>query len=93
MKFKSNAKCGEPEESGTIFEGRIGNLRVSVHRIIHLDGWFLSCPTLQIKQMGLESEVLMDAINEAKGILKNTAEGLQKDANAFYKESIEISQY
>lgn len=50
MKFKSNAKCGEPEESGTIFEGRIGNLRVSVHRIIHLDGWFLSCPTFQIRQ-------------------------------------------
>lgn len=93
MKFKSNAKCGEPEESGTIFEGRIGNLRVSVHRIIHLDGWFLSCPTLQIRQMGLESDTLTEAINEAKEVLKKIVEDLEKDVNAFCEESIEISMY
>lgn len=93
MKFKSNAKYREPEESGTIFEGRIGNLRVSVHKIIHLEGWFLSCPTLQIRQMRLESDTLMEAISEAKEVLKKTVDDLQKDVDSFLKEEIEISRY
>lgn len=93
MKFKSNAKYGEPEESGTIFEGKIGNLRVSVHKIIHLEGWFLSCSTLQISRMDLKSDTLMEAISEAKEVLKKAVYDLQKDVDSFCKEEIEISRY
>lgn len=93
MKFKSNAKYGKPVESGTIFEGRIGNLKVSVHKIIHLEGWFLSCSTLQISQMSLKSDTLMGAISEAKDVLRKAVDDLQKDVDSLCKEEIEISRY
>ena len=93
MKFKSNARYNEPVESGTIYEGRIGNMRISVHRIHHCEGWYLSCPNLQISQMKLKSDTLMGAIEESKTVLKNMAEGLINDINAFCKEKIEVSRY
>ena len=50
MKFRSNAKWNEPVESGTIFDCKVGNTCISVHRIIHCEGWFLSCADLRISQ-------------------------------------------
>ena len=93
MKFKSNAKYGQPVESGSIYEGRIGNLTISIHHIYGGKEWFLSCHSLGISQRLLESAELMDAVNEAKGILKKKADDLQKDVNSFCKEEIEISRY
>ena len=93
MKFKSNAKHGQPVESGSIYEGRIGNLIISVHHIYNGEAWFLSCHSLNISQRLLKSEDLMSAINEAKEVLKKTVEDLHKDVNAFCEESIEISRY
>lgn len=92
MKFKSNAKYGQPMESGSIYEGRIGNLIISVHHIYNGETWFLSCHKLNISQRELKSETLMEAIKEAKEILKQEIEDLQKDVNTFYEESIEISR-
>lgn len=92
MEFKSNARYGEPKENGTIFNGEIGNLKLSVHRIIHCDGWFLSCPNIRISQMKLKSDTLIEAINESKIVLKKMVENLSDDINAFYEESIEISK-
>lgn len=93
MKFKSNARYNESVEGGTIFEGRIRNTRVSVHRIIHCDGWFLSCPNLRISQMQLKSDTLMSAIEESKEVLKNAVEDLRKDIDSFCKSEVEISRY
>ena len=92
MKFKSNARYSEPVESGTIYEGRIGNMIISVHRIIHCDGWYLSCPDVCINQRKLKSDTIMGAIKESKEILKNVIEGLMNDVNAFCEENIEISR-
>lgn len=93
MKFKSNARYNEPVEGGTIFEGKIGNTRISVHKIIHCDGWFLSCPDLRISQMQLKSDTLMSAIEESKEVLKKVVEDLRKDIDCFCKSEIEISRY
>lgn len=93
MKFKSNAKYGKPVESGSIYEGRIGNLTISVHHIYNGKEWYLSCNDLNIIQRPLKSEGLISAINEAKKVMKKTVEYLQKDVNAFCEESIEISRY
>lgn len=93
MKFKSNARYGEPVESGTIYEGRIGNMRISVHKIYQLEGWYLSCPEVQISKMKLKSDTLMGAIKESKEVLKKTVEGLMNDVNAFCEENIEISRH
>lgn len=92
MKFKSNAKYGEPVESGTIYEGRIGELRVSVHRIIHCEGWYLSCADVRISQMKLESDTLMGAIKESKEVLKSVVDKLSEDVKLFCEKNIEISR-
>lgn len=93
MKFKSNAKYSQPVESGSVYEGRIGNLIISVHHIYGGKEWYLSCHSLNINQRELKSEDLMSAINEAKEILRKKVEDLQKDVNAFCEESVEISRY
>lgn len=93
MKFKSNARYNEPVESGTIYDGRIGNIRISVHRIIHCEGWYLSSETFGISRMQLKNDTLMGAISEAKEALKSIVDGLSKDVNAFCEEEIEISRY
>lgn len=93
MKFVSNAKYGQPVESGSIYEGRIGNLIISVHHIYNGETWFLSCHKLNISQRELKNETLMGAIKEAKEILKQEIDVLQKDVNTFCEESIEISRY
>lgn len=92
MIFRSNAKYGEPVESGTIYEGRIGKLRVSVHRIIHCEGWYLSCPNAQISQMQLKSDSLMRAIEESKEVLEAAVDKLSEDVKAFCDAKIEVSR-
>lgn len=93
MKFKSNAKYGKPVESGSIYEGRIGKLIISVHHLYGGEDWFLSCHSLNMSQRPLKSETLMGAINETKEVLKDAVGSLQKDVSAFCKEDIEISRY
>lgn len=93
MKFKSNARYRNPVESGTIFEGKIGNTRISVHRIVNCYGWYLSCPDLRISQMELKSDTLMSAIEESKEVLKKVVEDLRKNIDYFCKSEIEISRY
>lgn len=93
MKFKSNAKYNEPVESGTIFEGKVGRLNISVHRIIHCEGWYLSCPDMRISQMKLKSDTLIGAIKESKTVLKKTVERMMNDVNSFCAEEIEVSRY
>lgn len=93
MKFKSNAKYNEPVESGTIFEGKVGKMSISVHRIIHCEGWYLSCPDMRISQMNLKSDTLIGAIEESKAVLKKTVERMMNDVNSFCTEEIEVSRY
>ena len=93
MKFRSNARYNEPVESGTIFDGKVGKLSISVHRIIHCEGWFLSCPYMRVSQMKLKSDTLIGAIEESKMALKKTVEGMMNDVNAFCEEDIEVERY
>lgn len=92
MKFRSNAKYGEPAETGTIYKAEIGNLRVSIHRIIHCDGWYLSCADICIIQMKLNSNTLMGAIDESKEILKEVTNKICEDVKAFCEADIEVSK-
>lgn len=93
MKFKSNAKYGCSVESGTIYEGKIGSLCISVHHIYGGKEWFLSCYDLNISQKGLKSIKLLDAIEESKEVLKKVVDKMQEDVNTFCKETIEITRY
>ena len=93
MKFISNARYSEPVESGTIFRGEIESVRISVHRIIHCEGWYLSCPDLMIGQRKLKSDDLLSAIEESKAVLKKAVEDLRKDIDSFCEAEIEISRH
>ena len=43
MELISNAKFGQPVESGSVFDVKGNNLGISIHKIHGLDGWFLNC--------------------------------------------------
>lgn len=93
MKFISNARNGEPVESGTIFKATVGGVRIVIYKIIHLEGWYLDCYNLGIDKRKLKAESLMDAIEESKEILRAVVARLEKAVEIFSNDPIEISKY
>ena len=93
MKFISNAKYGEPVESGTIFRTRISGTDIVIHRIFQIEGWYLSCERLQIKDEKLKSETLTSAIKEVKNVLKNKIDYLNNVVDSYDPNGFEISRY
>ncbi len=93
MKFVSNAKFGIPVEDGTIFRAKSGSVEISIHRIVNCDGWFLNCKALGYLDKELESDSLMAAIKESKGIIEKRMESIQKRIKEIYETPIEIARY
>lgn len=93
MKFISNSSYGNPVETGTIFYTTMNGITVTIHRIIHLDGWFLSCAQLQIDDQKLKAESLPGAIEESKEILKEYVKNINDFINRYTSERWEISRY
>ena len=93
MKFVSNADYRTPVESGTIFCATVNGITVIIHRIIHLDGWFLSCHPFGIDDHKLEAETLSGAIEESKGILTEYVQKVNDFLKCYTSESWEISRY
>lgn len=93
MKFISNAKYNQPVESGSIFEAKAGRLRISVHRIHHLDGWYLTCQEIRIHQHKLKSDGFINATKEAREIIKSVIDVMKEDISKAIDESVEISRY
>ena len=93
MKFISNSSYGKPVETGTIFYTTVNGITVTIHRIIHLDGWFLSCAQFQIDDQKLKAESLPGAIEESKEILKGYVKNVNDFINRYASESWEISRY
>lgn len=56
----------DKERIPSILELKIEGIRIVVHRIIHYDGWFVSCYDLNIEDEQLYTEDLEDA--KIKGI-------------------------
>ncbi len=48
MKFISNSDYGKPVETGTIFYTTLNGIKVTIHKIIHLDGWFYHAPSFKL---------------------------------------------
>lgn len=91
MKLTSNAKHGKPVESGTAFEAKINNLRVCIHRIVGLDGWFLNCDKLDIMDKELKSQDLYACVRESRKIMRERLEELTENVKLFcIDEPIEI---
>ena len=95
MKLISNAKIGEPVESGTIFRIRENGFNICIHKIIGCgDVWYLDCAELGIDDLPLKNRNLFDCVKDAKEIIKNKLETLNARFHSLYEdEEIEISRY
>lgn len=49
----------------SVWETRVGDMRVTVHRYFGCTGWFLSCHVMGLSQVQLDSEGVDDAKAEA----------------------------
>lgn len=93
MIFVSNANYEKPVESGTVFRTTVNGIAVIIHRIIHLDGWFLSCHPLGIDDQLLDAETLSGAIEESKRILTEYVQKVNDFLKSYTSEEWEISRY
>lgn len=89
MKFRSNAKWNEPKENGTIFELKNNGLKISIHRIIHIeDTWFLSCAALGISQRDLREPDFNEAVRKAKVIIDEKIKAFREEFDKIANDDI-----
>ena len=95
MKPISNAKFGEPGESGTGFRTQSHGIYICIHKICGCgDAWYLNCNELGIDNLQLKSENLFRCVDEAKEILKKQLELLNERFNNFYEDNdVKILRY
>ena len=95
MRLKSNAKSGEQAASGTAFDYIKNDISMfSIHRIVHFDGWYLSCKTILIEAKKLKSTDLFDAVHESVGIMRTALKKLNKQFDeSFSDENIKVGNY
>lgn len=93
MRLRGNANYNEPVESGTIYEVKVNNLRVCIHRIVGLHRWYLNCHQLGIKDKELKSQDLFACVKESRKIMRLKLKELTDNVNIFcIDDPIEITR-
>lgn len=94
MKYISNAKYGEPVETGTIYRGNNKRLDICVHTLCGCgETLYMNCRALDIVDKRLDSTSVIAAINKAQSLVKQELDLLSKELNAILNSEIEISRY
>lgn len=94
MKYISNAKYGEPVETGTIYRGGNKKLGICVHTVCGCgETLYMNCRALGIEDKRLNSTSVISAINEAQSLVKKELDLLSKELNSILNSEIEISRY
>lgn len=94
MKYISNAKYGEPVETGTIYRGDNKKLDICVHTLCGCgETLYMNCRALDIVDKRLNSTSVIAAINEAQSLVKRELDLLSKELNSILNSEIEISRY
>ncbi len=94
MKYISNAKYGEPVETGTIYRGGNKRLDICVHTLRGCgETLYMNCQALDIMDRKLNSTSVITAINEAQLLVKQELDLLSKEFDAILNSKIEISRY
>ena len=89
MKFKSNARWNELKENGTIFELKNNGLRISIHRIVHVENtWFLSCAALGLSQYNLMESDFDEAVHKAKIIVNEKINEFREEFNKIANDDV-----
>ena len=94
MKYISNAKYGEPVETGTIYRSDNKRLDICVHTLCGCgETLYMNCHTLNIRDRKLNSTSVITAINEAQSLVKQELDLLSNELNTILNSEIEISRY
>ncbi len=94
MKYISNAKYGDPVETGTIYRGDNKRLGICVHTLCGCgETLYMNCKALNIYDRELNSTSVISAINEAQELVKSELDLLCKEMNTISNSEIEISRY
>lgn len=94
MKYISNAKYGEPVETGTIYRCDNKRLGICVHTLCGCgETLYMNCHALGIMDRRLNSTSVIAAINEAQTLAKQELDLLSKELNSILNSKIEISRY
>lgn len=94
MKYISNAKYGEPVETGTIYRGDNKRLYICVRTLCGCgETLYMNCQTLGIVDRKLNSTSVIAAINEAQSLVKREFDLLSNELNTILNSKIEISRY
>ena len=94
MKYISNAKYGEPVETGTIYRGGSKRLDICVHTLCGCgETLYMNCQALGIMDKRLNSTSVIAAINEAQSLVNRELDLLGKELNTILNSEIEISRY
>lgn len=94
MKYISNAKYGEPVETGTIYRCDNKRLGICVHTLCGCgETLYMNCNALGIMDRRLNSTSVIAAINEAQTLAKQELDLLSKELDSILNSGIEISRY
>jgi hypothetical protein len=94
MKYISNAKYGEPVETGTCYTSENEKLKICIHTIYGCgETLYMNCRKLCIVDRKLNSTSVMSAISEAQLLVKRELDLLSKELNSILNSEIEISRY
>lgn len=94
MKYISNAKYGEPVETGTIYRGDNKRLDICVHTLCGCgETLYMNCRALGIVDKRLNSTSVIAAIDEAQSLAKRELDLICKEMNTILNSEIEISRY
>lgn len=77
----------------TIYELKNNDLHICIHKIVGLDGWYLSCNPLGISDKLLPAMTFDDAVLEAQKIVMEKAMELYKNATEFVKHRYDKNEF
>ena len=94
MKYISNAKYGEPVETGTIYRSDNKRLDICVHTLCGCgETLYMNCRALGIVDIKLNSTSVITAINEAQSLVKQKLDLRSKELNSILNSEIKMSRY
>lgn len=83
----------EKNKRETIFVLEDNELSICIHKIVGLDGWFLSCNKLDIKQKSLKAKEFNEAVEESQIIVMEMASKIYQLAGDFVKNVYDNNEF
>ena len=90
MIWFTNSGYSKDARLGSIFKLKNNELDIRIHKYVGCgDNLFLSCPTLRIDTMDLETEDFDEAVRIAKNVINKQIYKITEEAKKFYLDEDE----